>query len=240
MLSDLEKVVRLQDLDTRIQKVESELAEVPRRQSELEASLGAERGRLDAAKASLAQSQATRRRLEGELSDLESRRSRYKGQLMEVKTNKEYTAMLHEIEGVEREIRAREDLILAEMENAETFTAAVKREEELFRKEQARHSEEGKALQATAQKLEESLKKMRGERDEVAATIPPDLLGTFTRVAKFRGSGVAEARDARCQACHLTLRPQMFVDVKRNDAITQCPQCSRILYYEAPAPTVAP
>jgi predicted nucleic acid-binding Zn-ribbon protein len=240
MLSDLEKVVRLQGLDTRIQKVESELGEAPRRQSELEARLVAERGRLDAAKAALAQSQANRRRLEGELSDLESRRSKYKGQLMEVKTNKEYTAMLHEIEGVEREVRAREDLILAEMENAEGYATAVKREEELFKKEQARHAEEGTALKSAVKALEESLARLRAERDEVAASVPADLLGTFSRVAKFRGSAVAEARDGRCQACHLSLRPQMFVDVKLNDAITQCPQCSRILYFEAPAPTVAP
>ena len=45
------------------------------------------------------------RAYEGELQDLEAKRSKYKGQLMDVKTNKEYTAMLHEIEGVEREIR---------------------------------------------------------------------------------------------------------------------------------------
>ena len=52
--------------------------------------------------------------------DLEAKRSKYKGQLMEVKTNKEYTAMLHEIEGVEREIRSREDQILQEMEHEVT------------------------------------------------------------------------------------------------------------------------
>ena len=39
------------------------------------------------------------------MQDLETKRSKYKGQLMDVKTNKEYTAMLHEIEGVERDIR---------------------------------------------------------------------------------------------------------------------------------------
>ena len=67
------------------------------------------------------------------MQDLETKRSKYKGQLMDVKTNKEYTAMLHEIEGVEREIRAREDLMLAEMEKAEGLTAEVKREEGDFK-----------------------------------------------------------------------------------------------------------
>jgi predicted nucleic acid-binding Zn-ribbon protein len=34
------------------------------------------------------------------------------------------------------------------------------------------------------------------------------------------------------------LRPQMYVELKRNDAIVQCPSCSRILYYEPAAAAV--
>ncbi len=53
-------------------------------------------------------------------------------------------------------------------------------------------------------------------------------------------SAVAEARDGMCQLCHMKLRPQMYVELKRNEVIAQCPSCSRILYYEPPVPTVAP
>ena len=38
----------------------------------------------------------------------------------------------------------------------------------------------------------------------------------------------------------MKLRPQMFMDLKRNDEIAQCPSCSRILYYEPPVPVEAP
>ena len=58
---------------------------------------------------------------------------------MDVKTNKEYTAMLHEIEAVEREIRGREDQILVEMEKAETLAAEIKREEAAFKAVEERH-----------------------------------------------------------------------------------------------------
>jgi len=46
---------------------------------------------------------------------------------------------------------------------------------------------------------------------------------------------VAEARDGMCQLCHMKLRPQMYVELKRNEVIVQCPSCSRILYYNPPA-----
>ena len=71
---------------------------------------------LDAAKGALDGLAKDRKRLELEVQDFEAKRSKYKGQLGEVKTNKEYTALLHEIENVEREIRSREDQILEAME----------------------------------------------------------------------------------------------------------------------------
>jgi len=43
-----------------------------------------------------------------------------------------------------------------------------------------------------------------------------------------------------CQQCHVKLRPQMYVDLRKNETIQQCPSCSRILYYEPPAPVVVP
>jgi hypothetical protein len=220
--------------------VEAELAQIPRRRAEIEASLAAERGRLDGARGSLDASQKARRRLEGELQDLESRRSRYKGQLMEVKTNKEYTAMLHEIEGVEREIRAREDLVLAEMEKAETLGAEIKREESLFKSSEQDHRARAKGLGDEETRLRAEAGRLSGERDAEAARLPAPVLELFQRVARLRGVAVAEARDGMCQVCHLKLRPQMYVDLKRNEQIVQCPACNRILYYEAPPPVSSP
>jgi predicted nucleic acid-binding Zn-ribbon protein len=236
MIPDLEGLIRLQSVESELRRTEGDLAQLPVRQAELEARLAAERGRLDSLKGSLDTSQKSRKREEGVLQDLEGKRSKYKGQLMDVKTNKEYTAMLHEIEGVEREIRNREDQILAEMESAETFAAELKKEEEVFRKEETRHKQDVAALEGQRRELSARRERLAAEREQVEATISSDTRELFHRVARLRGVGVAAARDGRCQECHLLLRLQMYSDLKRNDVITQCPQCNRILYYEAPTP----
>jgi predicted nucleic acid-binding Zn-ribbon protein len=240
MHAELEKLIHLQRAESQLRQVEIELAELPRSKAELEARLQEERARLDAAKVGLGASQKARRQYESELVDLESKRSRYKGQLMEVKTNKEYTAMLHEIEGVEREIRGREDQVLAEMEKAESLAAEIKREELEFKAVEQRFKSEGKALDERALALRAELERLGAERDQVAASVPHELLDLFHRVAKLRGSAVAEAKDAMCQLCHVKLRLQMFSELKKNEAIVQCPSCNRILYYEPSVPTVAP
>ncbi len=238
MIPDLDGLIRLQAVESDLRRTDNELSQVPGRQAELEARLAAERGRLDTLKASLDASQKSRKREEGALQDLEAKRSKYKGQLMDVKTNKEYTAMLHEIEGVEREIRGREDVILAEMESAETLAADLKKEEDVFRKEEARHKQDVAALEGQRSALAARREKLASERAEVEATLSAEVRELFHRIAKLRGVAVAAARDGRCQECHLLLRLQMYSELKRNDAITQCPQCNRILYYEPPTPPV--
>ena len=240
MHADLDRLIQLQKAESDLKRVETELLEIPQRKAVLDAALAAERGRLEAGRESLSQSQKARRQHEGDLQALEARRSKYKSQLMEVKTNKEYTAMLHEIEGVEREIRALEDQILAEMERAESLSAEVKREEQAFKEAELRQVAEARLLEARAAALRDEAQERAASRDAVAASVPEQALELFRRVARLRGAGVAEARDGMCQLCHVKLRPQMYMELKRNDSVQQCPSCSRILFYDPQVPAVSP
>jgi predicted nucleic acid-binding Zn-ribbon protein len=236
----LEKLIRLQRAESDWRRAETARAEVPRRKAEVEAEVARERGQLDAVRAALEASTKARRKREGELLDLEGKRSKYKGQLMEVKTNKEYTAVLHEIEAVEREIRTREDQILEEMERNEGLTAEARREEGAFKTAEEQARLRLRTLDDEARRLETEAQKHAAERDAVGATVPDEARELFERVAKFRGSAVAEAADGMCGACHLKLRLQMFSDIRRNEEIVQCPACNRILYYEPQVPLVSP
>ncbi len=240
MNAALEQLVRLQHAESELKRTESVRSDLPRRRAESAALLEAEKARLTAAKEAVEGGQKNRRRLEGELQDLESKRSKYKGQLMDVKTNKEYTAMLHEIEGVEREIRAREDLILAEMESAETLAAEVKREEQAFKVADEAARARAREMDEEERKVQAESARLVAERDQIAQGIPQNLLDLFHRVARVRGIAVSEAKDGKCSQCHLTLRPQTYVDLQRGDQVFQGGQCNRILYYEAPAPVVGP
>jgi predicted nucleic acid-binding Zn-ribbon protein len=245
MNADLEKLIRLQRAETDLRATEADLTEVPRQKTEAEARLAADRARLEAARSELEACQKSRKQHEAGLQDLEAKRSKYKGQLMEVKTNKEYTAVLHEIETVEREIRrrytpTREPNILTVWVRADPPAAEVKQEEGLFKAAEERLRAEARSLEERARSLEERARRLAAERDAAAATVPEALRELFQRVARLRGSAVAEARDGMCQTCHVMLRLQMYVDVKHNEAILQCPSCSRILYYEPAPPTSSP
>ena len=239
MNPDLEKLVRLHQVESELKRIEAELASIPRLRQEIDDRLARDRSHLDAAKAALEGSQKARKQNEASVQDLETKRSKYKGQLMEVKTNKEYTAVLHEIEGVERDIKAREDVILEEMEKAETLAQDVRREEADFKAVEADAKTEKANLDARAATLGAEAQRLGTERDGVAGSVPEESLALYARIAKQRGTGVAEARDGMCQACHVRMRVQIWVEVKKNEQLFQCESCSRLLFYEPPPPTVA-
>jgi predicted nucleic acid-binding Zn-ribbon protein len=239
MNADLEKLVRLHHAEAALKRIESDLAEVPRLRRAIDDRLERDRSRLVAAKAALAASQKARREHEGAVADLKAKLSKYKVQLMEVKTNREYTAVLHEIEGVERDIRARDDLTFGEMEKEEALAQDVKGEEADFKAVAADAAREKAELDARAAVLEADASRMRGEREAAAASIPEEAFALYGRVAKLRGTAVAEARDGVCEACHVKVRVQVWVEVRKNEQVLQCESCSRILYYEAPPPTVS-
>ena len=236
MHPDLETLVDLHHADVELRRFDSELLALPQKKASIEAQIVADRTALDAAKAALDGQSKDRKHLELEVQDFEAKRSKYKGQLGEVKTNKEYTALLHEIENVEREIRSREDLILDAMERVEGGQAAVKTEEASFKSVEATRRDEIRSLDARILECQKARTEVAGNRERKIVALKPELLAEYSRILQRRGTALSEAKDGACTMCHVKLRAQVYVDVKRNDTIIICSSCSRIMYFNAPPP----
>ena len=104
----------------------------------------------------------------------------------------------------------------------------------------SRLAAEKNAIVAEHDELRAVLQKLAAERATLVAAMDPKVLTLFELVSRRRnGVAVAEARDGICTICHVRLRPQVFNTVRRNDAITQCDSCNRILYF-VPVPVPAP
>ncbi len=242
MHPDLQHLIQLQDLDLAADKARRRVAEMPAMQQALEARVAEKTAQVTQIKDRIAAGQAARREVEKELAVVQGRLSKYKGQLMEVKTNKEYQAMQKEMATAEHEVRAFEDTLLEHMEEAETLAGELKNAEAAQKAEQALVAREQKVLEAERAEIEQELIRLTAARGEVIAKLAPDVLALFERVAHGRkGVAVAEARDGLCTVCHVRLRPQVFNEVRRNDALHQCDSCTRILYFvPSSAPGTAP
>lgn len=230
--SELQRLIRLQELDLKIVELKEKSQQIPHQLELLDQSLETTRRHFEDSHQRTEEEHRQRRLLEGEVEMLRQKLSRYKDQLMEVKTNREYQAMLHEIANVEGEIRRQEDQILEGMLAADEWEQNVREARRRVEETEKQVAAQRQELAAFARQSEEEITRLQGERPRLLEQIPSLLVGQYEKIAAARrGVALAEARDQSCQACHVKLRPQLFNDLKLNRSIITCESCNRILYY---------
>jgi uncharacterized protein len=231
MLPDIENLLRLQDADKAIRRLQDEIAELPKRVAAIEQKLAGTKAQLEKAQVAIKADEASRRKHETTISDLRGKISKYRDQSLDVKTNEQYKALLGEIQFAEKEIAATEDKILELMVNADARDKEVKAAQAELKAETAEiEKEKEQARQRTAED-EKQLAEWNAKRNQLRTGINEDLLRHYERVSKFRGSGISEVRDQKCMACQVMLRPQTYNDVRSGKETIVCDSCQRILYF---------
>jgi len=71
------------------------------------------------------------------------------------------------------------------------------------------------------------------ERDSAAKAIPPQLYRRYDMIRSKRGTALAQTTEGTCNACHMSLPPQLFHRLRREPIIEQCPSCNRLIYFLA-------
>ena len=235
MLPDIHRLIELQQADREIQRLQDEVAALPRRVAEIESKLASTRAQVEHARTAIKTNEGNRRKLEMDIQSLQQKISKYRDQSLDVKTNDQYKALMHEVSFAEQEIRIIEDKILEGMLNVEDNEKKLKSAEAELKAETAEiEREKAEARRRTAED-EAQLAELTGQRDQLRGAIAADVLRHYDRVLKLRRSALAEARDHKCSACQVMLRPQLYNDVRTNQQIIICDSCQRILYYVAPA-----
>jgi predicted nucleic acid-binding Zn-ribbon protein len=232
MNPDLDRLIRLQHLETTAEDARRKISEHPGRLQALDAKLQAARDVVAGAKTRLTAVQEKRRVEEKEVATVQTRLAKYKDQLLEVKTNREYTAMLHEIEAAQNDIREREDRILETMLAGDDLNAEIKKADAELKVAEKEVASARAQLDAEMTTLQAEIERTGRERQKLVAEIDRGVLSIFEQTAKGRkGVAVAEARNGLCTICHVRLRPQVFNEIRKNETIIQCDSCRRILYF---------
>src|SRR6201998_2259813 len=231
MLPEIENLLKLQDTDKEIRRLQDEVAELPKFVAVIEQKLVGTKAQLEKAQAAVKTDEASRRKYDASITELRSKISKYRDQSLEVKTNDQYKALLHEIQFAEKEIAANEDKILELMVNADARDKEVKAAQAELKAETADIEKEKEEARQITAKDEKLLSEWRAKRDQIRTGINEDLLRHYERVSKFRGSGISEVRDQKCMACRVMLRPQTYNEVRSGQKVIECESCQRILYF---------
>jgi predicted nucleic acid-binding Zn-ribbon protein len=230
----LQTLIDLQGYDARIAALEAEAARLPRQIESLQTSLAEARKQLETVKGRV---DTTRKELRAKEKDLEviaAKRAKLEARLYEVKTNKEYSAALLEIEESKQEKAKAEEEILALMELQERLNGEVREADVRFktREEQARQDEA--VVRRKLAEVETELTGVRAERNGRARDIPPGLLSDYERLLRARhGVAVAAVSNSFCGGCRVSIRPQAIQELRSGVTVMmRCESCGRYLYWQ--------
>jgi predicted nucleic acid-binding Zn-ribbon protein len=233
----LQRLIDLQAIDTRIAAHEAEAARLPREIAAIESAVATARKTAEDLRTRLDAARKNIRAREKDLDVSAAKRAKAEGRLYEVKTNKEYSAVLVEIEDIKQEKSRIEEEILALMEMQERLSADIREAEtQLQARERQGKAEEADLRQKLAA-VEAELTVVRAERATLARELPVAVIASYDRILKARGGlAMAEALPSGiCAGCRMAIRPQAMQELRAQADLITCESCGRYLYWRTPA-----
>lgn len=200
-VSDLEDMVL--GLETRIQKLDAELAE-------MEQSVSGYRGAIK---------------------DAESLILKYNKQLDNVKNNREFDALNKEIEMQKLEIQLAEKRIRESAEGIEAKKAFLEESKGAMEGKKGELEEKQKELGHIITETEKEEAQLEKEAAKQGSQIEERLLTAFNRIRKAYSNKLAVVKIDRdsCGGCFASIPPQRQQEIRQHKKIIVCENCGRVL-----------
>lgn len=221
-----------------LQALDRERRELLQQRQQLAEELGGLRGGLervqemvDSLAGTIASRQEERQELVGKLEHERGLAVRAESRLPQIKTQREYLAVLKEVDAAKKQIKELGDLIAAKDRDLEALTADKgEKDAELATIGEQTASQQA-TISAAVAALEATLADHGRQRDGLTSQLPVPLRKRYDMLLERRnGLAVVEARDGACLGCHMHLPPQLFNRLFVAKEVQNCPHCNRLLY----------
>lgn len=231
-LKQIEQLVALQQFDSEIIDLNRELETAPREVHGLETEfdgLDQQRQQL-LEKINYLKEQESRLSLEIEEDSLRIKKS--KNKLMMVSNNKEYHAMMREMDNLEKMNRIREEERLALAEELQRQNEAMAELGAHLDEVKARLDAKRSSLQARLDKTTQRLDELQQQRKEAGRSVPAPVLGRYEFIrSRLSAPVIVRVKEGVCDGCHISIPPQSYNELQKGEQILSCPNCQRLIYW---------
>jgi uncharacterized protein len=225
-------LIRLQEFDDKISRLDSIKKDCPIKILKLEEELNACRASFQGDSENLESIKKERRKTEQVTLDLDGKIEKSQVKLSNIKSNKEYTAALKEIEDLNKEKVKVEDGIIRFMEEIEASEKkCLENKNEIDRLQKAFDLDK-KKIEQQLEELNKESAVLEEERQKLSSEIDKELLSRYDFLkARKGGIAIGSVIESVCQLCHIKLPPQRFHELIRCNALMSCPNCNRLIYW---------
>jgi len=231
-----------------LQKIEHDLGRLRRRVKARENGIAAQERqiqRLNEALTSLQQQVLEKRKaadgFELELRTKDDEISRLRTALNSAKTNKEYAAILTQINTDKADNAKHEDRELVILQDIESLNKETSTIQSQIESEQEKFAQTKQTTEVETSRLRGLMEELEAKRAEATKDVPHEALAVFERIAgNYDGeamapidiSGKAPKQDYTCGGCYMSLTAEHINALIVHDDIRTCDNCGRILYME--------
>lgn len=233
MQEQMRLLIDLQEIDVEINATREKREKCEEQLSVLREERGHVQEMVESLTSQIEELEADRRQMEQSLEQERDNLEKGENRLPTIKTQKEYVAVLKEIDSAKKMIRDIEEQISsknAEIDSLSSDKEEKEKELEILHEKEAAARED---LKEELEHLDHTLETRTAERENIYKQIKAPLRKRYELLLNRRdGLAVVEARDGACLGCNMQLPPQLYNSLFRGDEIHTCPQCNRVIYVE--------
>ena len=229
----IHKLVELQTIDTKLKDINDLLGDLPSRVKELDQQEDTIKANLEKSQTRLKELEVKLHRAEVRIAEINDKINKYKDQLFLVTNNKQYDALMHEIDHLKEERVSNESESLSFMEEKETLINSINEmAAELEILTQDLSSRREKLESAISESADEKLN-LEQNRAEQVSQIDAKFISEYDRVLAARdGLAVVNLSGGACGGCGAYIPAQIVTEIRGNIVMHRCDVCGRFLYTE--------
>lgn len=232
MREQLRSLWKLQQLDIEIAQLELQKESIPQKIQQTSQKIKLKEEELQGKHEKNNTFFTQRRRLEQDIEEARDRIRRYKTQLLQVKTNREYQALLHEINTEETKISAYEEESFEMLAESEELSHEIEKMSTELGKKREKFDKYKKELEEEFTRVGNTLRIKQEKRMSLTEKLDRMFLAKYEQVKKGRsGIGVVEISESTCTGCNTIIPPQFISEIRAGNKILTCEQCGRILVW---------
>jgi predicted nucleic acid-binding Zn-ribbon protein len=229
---ELKTIYETQIIDIQIMENEKKLVSTPKKIEKMDSDIKAMQDKISKEKEILEELEKERKRKEKDLELDKEKVKKFESKLYEVKTNKEYQALLKEIETAKLMNDKEEEEIIEIMVKIEDLKKDYESTSKLLKEKEKVTEVEKKKLLAEIDSVDKTINELKQQRDNLLSVVDKTLRETYNMlISKRGGMAVVNVKNGVCLGCFMNIPPQLFIEVTKNNRLILCPSCNRIFYF---------
>lgn len=234
-MNSIQDLIELQKIDSQLAEIEELLGDLPIKVTELKNKEDSLTSDFDRGKARLKEIALEQHKTELNLAEFKEKIDKLKDQLFLVTNNKQYDALMLEIDHLKENLDRNETTELELLEEKDQLAEQVKSQEQSLESLSKELSSKQVNLEQALAASSSEKKDLESRREETAKDLSASVLARYNRILSARnGLAVVSLEGRSCGGCGAALPPQLVAEVKTLMTIQNCSICTRFLFWEKP------